>query len=193
MAQRAFGTRERQNTSPFVPATREALEASWEAAVSHRGQDGGKLPLVVLMGSKDFAGAQVERWCVWFDKHLSRLSTRQEVLIRELNFSSNRLTSAGLRIILELLKKHNCFVGVLNNYQNHIECGGAIVDFLQWSEGQIRELHLSDNRLDTKAVHDIIVAAAAAVDSRENACYPRSGTIPLWLRMEIMREPSRRH
>ena len=47
---------------------------------------------------------------------------------------------------------------------------------------------MSHNQLNSKSIFEIVIAAASAKDSEGNHRYPRSGTSPLWLRLEGNRQ-----
>eukprot|EP00929_Paragymnodinium_shiwhaense_P087676 TRINITY_DN4781_c0_g1_i4.p1 TRINITY_DN4781_c0_g1~~TRINITY_DN4781_c0_g1_i4.p1 ORF type:complete len:900 (+),score=221.29 TRINITY_DN4781_c0_g1_i4:216-2915(+) len=185
-------------------------EASWEPYVHW---DEGRQQLLVSMSGWRLYDVDMEQWCNWFALRLERIAgsglrgrqggadkERQAsgdaqrwppIFAKEVNFSDNRLTSAGIRRLLTTLADHHVVVTVLKLHHNELEEGTCVADFLLATQGALSELHLSHNRMDTTAAVDIMLAAAAARDEfgalrypRSTGIHDRSSAAPLWMRIE---------
>lgn len=157
------------------PSTAADLEAAWDAAIED--SDGG---LRVRMSGRGLSDDQMAKWCTWFETSMK--STRK-LVAQDVNFSSNSLTSTGVQRLLSTFAKMGVEVRVLKLWQNRIGKGSGMAQFLASCCGTLRELHLSNNQLDSQAMLEIMVAAASARDKRGDWCYPRGNTA-LWLRLE---------
>eukprot|EP00931_Biecheleriopsis_adriatica_P091298 TRINITY_DN65190_c0_g1_i1.p1 TRINITY_DN65190_c0_g1~~TRINITY_DN65190_c0_g1_i1.p1 ORF type:complete len:856 (-),score=173.82 TRINITY_DN65190_c0_g1_i1:75-2642(-) len=110
------------------------------------------------------------------DEDLRGLSLSQESThYEEVDFSQNKLTSAGLRPIVSLCCRCQK-LRVLKVYKNEIDDAGAkeLARLLEKC-ASIEEIHLSHNRLTARGVR--IIAEAADWYRSESSC-------PLWLRLE---------
>jgi len=171
-------------SGPAGPVTKEAMEAGWAANV-RQFADGRSVSMNISMGGRSMDDKTAKLWCSWFEGHCASIVRRgSKATARDVNFSENRLTSAGVSDICKTLLKLEISVAVLKLYKNQIEKADPIVDFLSFGKGSLRELHLSHNCLDTKAARDIILTCAKLNDSKGEPCYPRAGTVPIWLRLE---------
>merc|ERR1719480_585628 len=102
--------------------------------------------------------------CQWFRINIGRLTgwSEKRMTATEVNFAWNRLTSVGVRKLLETLAQCRLPVVILRLLHNRIEDGRDVAAFLASSKGSLRELHLSHNELDAAGAADVILAAAAA-------------------------------
>ena len=163
------------------PATRQQLETAWATSVTH--SSGGSLS--IQMGSKGFSDDMAKRWSEWFKTNLSTLAGgNPKAAGGDVNFSGNELTSVGLSHLVGVFQEIGMPVSIFKLHKNMIESADALVEFLNWEAGCLKELHLSHNRLDTMAAKNIIVAAVFATDEQNAPKYPRRGVTPLWLRLE---------
>eukprot|EP00927_Polykrikos_kofoidii_P077256 TRINITY_DN74214_c0_g1_i1.p1 TRINITY_DN74214_c0_g1~~TRINITY_DN74214_c0_g1_i1.p1 ORF type:complete len:742 (+),score=125.91 TRINITY_DN74214_c0_g1_i1:103-2226(+) len=163
-----------------VPSAAE--EESWASGV-YRARNNPR-NIQVWMESQGMDDSTMNRWCKWFDVYGGRLAAGRPLCVAQLNFARNQLTSVGVRQLLSLMKWRQVQVSILKLYHNCIEDATDLVDFIEWSEGWLSELHLSHNRLDTTAAHELIVSAVAATDEDGNPRYPQAQMGPLWLRLE---------
>lgn len=114
------------------------------------------------------------------DDDLQRL--RRELPLRqdayayeEVDFSQNELSSAGLRVVLEVCRR--CpKLRVLKLYRNQIDDGGAkgLAELCEQCPA-IEEMHLSHNHFTAVGVEALVAAAAQARPDHMS---------PLWLRLE---------
>lgn len=153
--------------------------------------DANKHQLNIAMSGWGMFDHDVEKWCSWFRLFMDRLPTggrrNEQIWAHEVNFAENRLTSAGVRCLLETLTKCKVAVLTLKLHHNQLSDGASVAEFIVNSQGVLRELHLSHNELETAAAAEIVLAAASAADPNGNFCYPsRVGhsASPLWLRLE---------
>lgn len=154
----------------------------------------GSQHLKVNMSGWGMDDQHMERWCSWFEAHLSQLvgkDTGQQVVIKELDFSENSLTTVGAGRLLATLNTACVHVLILKLHHNRIRDGRDIADFISGCGGTLQEVHLSHNELSTTAAAEIILAAASAWDACQSTFYyPRltrkhGGTAaPLWLRLD---------
>ena len=116
----------------------------------------------------------VKRWSEWFKTNLSTLAGgNRKAAGGEVNFSENEITSIGLSHLVGVFQEIGMTVSTLKLHKNMIESADALVEFLNWKAGCLKELHLSHNRLDTTAAKNIIVAAVFATDEQNAPKYPR--------------------
>lgn len=172
------------------PATQQELENFWASKVT--GSAGDKVrsrssPIVISMAGLSLEDSKMDNWCKWFEKFVKEnIGDRREPFnVKEVNFSSNRLSAPGIQKLLSTLLRVNARVSVLKLFQNELQKPDDVLDFITSCDGCMRELHLSHNKLDTVGVRDIIVTTAAATSASGSYSYPRaSGSVPLWLRLE---------
>lgn len=158
--------------------------AAWAKAV--RIKDSGQ-SIRVSMGNWSLTDADIEVWCEWFTGYLrSKKWDSKSLYAQDVDFSRNKLTSAGVRSLLQTLWNNNMTLGVLKLHHNKIESAEDMLGL--FSDGNLRELHLSHNQLDNTAATELIKAAATARDENGVFRYPRKEaegqSAPLWLRLE---------
>uniref|UniRef100_A0A7S2PE65 Uncharacterized protein n=1 Tax=Zooxanthella nutricula TaxID=1333877 RepID=A0A7S2PE65_9DINO len=169
------------------PASRLVRRAThgWEAAVRFR-DDGESLK--ILMAGQSMGDADAGSWSIWFRKYMDPyVDWEKGYVAQEVDFSRNRLTSVGVRRILNALWHANVSVRVLKMHHNQLETGDDIAELI--AEGSLREVHLSHNQLSSEGGADLVLAAAAARGEEGEYLYPSEGTgcaarSPLWLRLE---------
>mmetsp|Transcript_6285 Transcript_6285/g.15619 ORF Transcript_6285/g.15619 Transcript_6285/m.15619 type:complete len:494 (+) Transcript_6285:61-1542(+) len=160
-----------------------ADESAWAHAIKSRGVAHG---FEIWMERQGINDEKMRKWCEWFDRRCESLTYgRRGLMARQLNFSHNEVSEIGVRFLLDVLMRREVRVKVLKLYQNRIADGTDLAELVRWSKGQLVELHLSHNRLNTDAACQIVTAAVAAVDTRGVPCYPQGGIVPLWLRLEL--------
>jgi DNA polymerase sigma len=169
-------------------------EASrWEESVQIRKE---ARTLKISMGGQSFTDESMRRWCSWFNGRIVKTfgSKDNEMLVaKRVDFSSNNLGDAGFRNLMETLSARNMVSQVLMLHHNQLRDGSAVADYISYCAGEVTELHLSHNLLDTPAAAVLILSAAKLRSShgpvnRPAFAYPRqaeNGTmVPLWLRLE---------
>ena len=178
--------------APGPQATKEELEAHWKSKVTGSAGEAAtrrSSALCIAMSGQSLEDSRMEHWCVWFRNFVKELFHREADLhIRDVNFSTNRLSAKGVQQLLSTLQQLRARVGVLRLWQNDLQNADAVCDFILFCEGSIRELHLSHNKLDAVSVRNVIFTTAAASSSATGSyVYPRhgrNGLVPLWLRLE---------
>jgi len=166
--------------------TQEAFEDHWAQLTDTRfckWQD--KRLFVVRMNDKGIDDVAMGYWCAWFQCQQRKLTHGCSLM--EVDFSSNYVTKAGVHQLLTTLTSAPIEVGVLKLHRNEIELeeGGEFMGFLERNRGKLRELHLSGNRLGTRAAGDIVKKVVSlSLRSLGRPCYPIDGQVPLWLRLE---------
>jgi len=159
--------------------TKAETEAAWAANAIV--EEHTKL-LRVKMAGRAMIDKDMDAWCTWFERYFRSSFSGRGFSAQEINFSNNQLTSIGVQRLLGVLVANDIGVRVLKLFQNRIEKGAGISQYVLECKGCLRELHLSHNLLDTTAALEITVAATTARDAGEFV-YPRRGTA-LWLRLE---------
>mmetsp|Transcript_81804 Transcript_81804/g.128824 ORF Transcript_81804/g.128824 Transcript_81804/m.128824 type:complete len:467 (+) Transcript_81804:92-1492(+) len=163
-----------------------AENTTWEAYVQFE----RNRSLKVHMSGWEFRDVDMQRWCKWFASQLKArevASDAQPLVAKEIDFSYNMLTSAGVQHLMRVLQQHSIAVRIFKFHHNCIEDGSDLASFLERSCGSLREIHLSHNRLENSAAAQIVLAAAGARDETGAFCYPTSlkkGCLSLWLRLE---------
>jgi len=135
----------------------------------------------ISMSQKQMTDECMEKWCEWYaDNHLKWVDTAHRIGFGVVDFSKNQLTEKGVEQLLEVLVKTDSFVASLKLHSNSIGCadGKSFRHLLQ--KGELRELHVTDNRLDDKPIVDIISTVVSAEQGGQ-PCYPIGGKIPFWL------------
>jgi len=169
---------------------KEGKEPSWTDCIT---LEASSRRIRVAMAARGLQDHDVERWCAWFRAHLQALAAEAGVsegsfLAKEVDFADNRLTSVGVRHLLEALRQSRCAPPLIKLHHNRIRDGGPIASYIQSCHGTLRELQLSHNELDAQAAADILIAVASAVQADGSYSYPsqdpRGGPRPMWLRLE---------
>lgn len=158
-----------------TPATKAEREASWQGSITET--RGGHLR--IFMAGRGMVDSDMAQWCAWFETFMK---SARKIVAQDVNFSGNALTSAGVRQLLSAFTAMAVEVQVLKLWNNRIGKGSGLAQFFATCNGSLRELHLSNNVLDSQAMYEIMVAAAAAKDG-DSWSYPK-GTVALWLRLE---------
>jgi hypothetical protein len=173
----------------------EAKEAAtWEELVQFKKE---VRSLKISMNGQGLSNESAERWCKWFrkycDKHLGH-KDREPIVAKRVDFSSNHLSAAGIGKILDTLIARKISASVLMMHHNQLEDGAAMANYITFCAGEMQELHLSHNCLESSAAADIVTSAAKLRSTygpvnRPAYAYPRyhevSGAmVPLWLRLE---------
>ncbi len=123
----------------------------------------GTKELKVQMSGTAFSDGDMQAWCDWMETNYDVITQgHQDVLVREVNFSNNMLTATGVALLLNLLHSKRLTVRVLKLYQNRIESGTEISEYLLHCRGHLWELHLSHNHLALSDVLDLMMAVAGA-------------------------------
>jgi hypothetical protein len=141
---------------------------------------------------------EIGTWCDWFEAHLEdrgrswRESPDDWLWAYQVDFAESQLTGAGADRLMDTLLEKRVAVQVLKLHHNRIDAASGLANYLEGSEGCLRELHLSHNELDSEACAAIVAAVGAAEYKQgkwaDTPCYPRSTgartSVPLWLRLE---------
>lgn len=96
------------------------------------------------------------------------------VVLREVDFSSNRLTSVGVKTLLSTLQKLPVTVEILKLHKNQVQDSKDVCAFITESNGRLEQLHITDNKLTTDAMFRIIDAVVSS------GYYPQQD-MPFWL------------
>jgi len=93
----------------------------------------------------------------------------------QIDFSQNRVSSAGLEVVMDLCMQSNCF-RILKLYKNRIDDAGAVlIGNLCKNRPYVQEIHLSNNRFTENGIEEILTLAE---EGRPPDAYP------LWVRLE---------
>lgn len=116
--------------------------------------------LKVQMSGKKVDDSTMGAWCNWLKSKYHHDITHVSVM--NVDFSNNLLTAAGMALLLDLLHSTRLPVRLLKLYQNRIQSGNAIVEYLSHCQGHLQQLHMSHNLLAQSDIVDIMMAAIAA-------------------------------
>ncbi len=116
--------------------------------------------LKVQMSEKKVDDSTMGAWCNWLkSKYHHDIG---QVSMMNIDFSKNLLTAVGLELLLDLLQTTHLPVRWLKLYQNRIQSGNAIVEYLSHCQGHLEQLHMSHNLLAQSDIVNIMMAAIAA-------------------------------
>ena len=167
----------------------EARDKAWREALRIKTAGREASELSICLQHRRMADACVEEFCAWFEKQVGMLTRRGITAhIAAIDLSNNQIADRGLACIASTLGKLSPkSFRVLKLHHNRIkDVCAPLLEIIAW--GKLGELHLSHNDLSPKSIYEIVVAAASAKDGAGNHRYPRSGTSPLWLRIEGNRQ-----
>lgn len=157
-------------------------EATWASRLSFDKEK----QLKVAMNGLGITDQGAEEWSLWFIHHASKFGAKLRAGL--VDFSENKLTSAGAAKLLRAFLAARIPVHVLKLHHNLLQDGGPFAEYLRSSDGCLQELHLSHNDFDARASATIVAAAAFAKGKDGLPSYPRRsgsrGLVPLWLRLE---------
>lgn len=147
-------------------------------------------PCKVNMASQKMRDADVDGWCGWFARdYLPAVAPRPRFLT-EFDFSNNFISDAGMQILLRTLIREGIRVRTLKAFGNKLASEVVFVEYVNWSVGALRALHLSDNLFRADAVSKLYVAVVKLTDDQGSSCYPTAGKSPFWLRIGGGSRPS---
>jgi len=123
-----------------------------------------------LQGSR-LTDSLVAAWVKWVKTNLrDKISNHTKL---ELDVSNNLITCKGAEALVFLLQDMPCYL--LKLFKNDISDRGAMAFATLLRQGELRELHVSHNKIGIAGARALLEAAAEA--------YPING-VPLWLRLE---------
>ena len=162
----------------------EAREKAWREALDIRSVGQNASRIAIALQHRRMGDECVIEFCDWLRKQTGLLTRRGiEVHIDTFDLSNNDVGNDGLaRVAATLRDIAPRSLRVLKLHHNRIENATPLLDTI--AKGQLGELHLSHNQLSSKSIFEIVIAAASAKDAEGDHRYPRSGTSPLWLRVE---------
>lgn len=141
----------------------------------------------IEMSDEGIDDVSMKVWCLWLKSHYAKMyAPTGDIWLDEADLSNNHLTSVGINDFLTALKDLNIFVETLTLHHNQLKDAEPIVQYLQWSLGSLRRLHLTSNLLDTPEIRSIILAVVNLrwSVSDQTFCYPVEECKPFWLRVE---------
>ena len=170
------------------PVGLDARAQTWRDALGIADVGRNASRLTIALQHRQLGDACVREFCDWLRKQAGLLTRRGiEVHVDTLDLSNNYIGNEGLVCVAAaLLDISPKSFRVLKLHHNRIEDAAALVDII--AKGMLAELHLSHNQLNAKSIFEIVIAVASAKDQKGKARYPRSGTCPLWLRVEGNRQ-----
>lgn len=165
----------------------------WSACVEHNVNNN---TVWIFMSGWEMTDDNVVRWGAWFREHMqwlvgSKGKFTYDTFAKEIDFSNNELTTNGLQELFRVLRTCRVLARILKLHRNQLEDGIAIAEYIGACKGNLRELHLSHNRLTEDGAVEIC-NAAAILKYRGKFCYPcvlddaydGPVKVPLWLRFE---------
>lgn len=189
---------------PMAPAacreapacTVAAAEDTWGNWLVHMGRG----TFQVQMGSRGLGDEEAIHWSHVARRRFAAFFSETGVPPHAalVNFSENRLGSAGLQAIIELLSDLKIGVRVFQLHRNELDNRAADVlkQFIVMCPIAIEELHLSHNQLELEGALTLVGAFMSA-GARGSPLYPvrdqRGRWRPVWLRLEFNRFAAVKH